>query len=362
MRRLPRRPGSPRHGNGWAARAMSVAVALAVLACGPSAPGSTAPSAAPATPAATPASSPTPTAAPQVTKRFQIAPDAVVDTALLTTNDLYVNPGAVVEVDGVLHMFANSFSKWPGRMRIPHLTSSDGIEWTLDPKAQALDTDTEGLFPMADPGVDVSTGFIADDGTWVLLFQNVSLATEGGWEVYRMTAPSPQGPWTIGGSPVIGVGSSADFDSAGAQWPSVVRIGDRWAAYYAGVTGAARGTGRIGVAFSDDGVTWMKHPEAVLEATESWELKSLDRPRVVSTPDGLVMLYTARDLNRRGLATSSDGITWTKVPGPSIEQKDFPLQGGSWDSALLYRGGQLEYFLEIGNRTTAVYRALLAWP
>ncbi len=295
-----------------------------------------------------------------MTKRFEIGPDSVVDTALLGTNDLYVNPGAVIEVDGVLHMFPNSFSKWPGRMRIPHLTSTDGIEWTVDAKADALDTDVEGFFPMADPGIDVSTGFIADDGTWVLLFENVSNLEP--WKTYRMTAPSPQGPWTVEETPVIDVGSGSAFDATGVQWPSVVRIGDRWAAYYAGITGAGRGTGKIGVAFSNDGVTWTKHPEPVLEATEKWEFRSLDRPRVVSTPDGLVMLYTALDLNRRGLATSTDGITWTKVPGPSIEQADFPLQGGSWDSALLYRDGQLEYFLEIGNQTTEIYRALLAWP
>jgi predicted GH43/DUF377 family glycosyl hydrolase len=284
----------------------------------------------------------------------------VVDTALLGTDDLYVNPGAVIEVDGVLHMFPNSFSKWPGRMRVPHLTSTDGIEWTLDTKARALDTDVEGFFPMADPGIDVSTGFVTDDGTWVLLFENVS--TSSPWKTYRMTAPSPRGPWTVGETPIIDTGSGDDFDTTGVQWPSVVRIGDRWAAFYAGVSGPGRGTGKIGVAFSDDGITWTKHPEPVLVATESWELRSLDRPRVVSTPHGLVMLYTALDLNRRGLATSTDGITWTKVPGPSIQQTDFPLQGGSWDSALLYRDGQLEYLLEIGNQTTAVYRALLAWP
>ncbi len=338
----------------------AIVIAALVVGCGQAGPASSAPTAAPPSAAPTVGPSPSPTPPPAVTKRFEIEPDSVVDTELLETDDLYVNPGAVIEAGGVLHMFANSFSKWPGRMRVPHLTSTDGIEWTLDADAEPLDTDTEGLFPMADPGIDVSTGFIDADGTWVLLFQNVSNLRS--WQVYRMTAPSPQGPWTVGEATVIATGTGAAFDATGVQWPSVVRIGDRWAAFYAGVSGPGRGTGKIGVAFSDDGATWTKHPEPVLEATEQWELRSLDRPRVVATPDGLVMVYTALDLNRRGLATSTDGITWTKVPGPSIVQEDFPLQGGSWDAALLYRGGALEYFLEIGNQTTEVYRALLAWP
>lgn len=339
---------------------VALALSLALSGCGPTAPASTAPTIAPPSSAPTAAPSPTTTAPPPVTKRFQIAPDSVVDTALLTTNDLYVNPGAVIEVDGLLHMFPNSFSKWPGRMRIPHLTSTDGVAWALDTKAEPLDTDVAGTFAMADPGIDVSTGFVTADGTWALLFQNVS--TLHVWKVYRMTAPSPRGPWTVGVNPVIDTGSGSDFDVTGVHWPSVVRIGDRWAAYYAGVSGPGRGTGKIGVAFSDDGLTWTKQAEPVLVASESWELRSLDRPRIVATPDGFVMLYTALDLNRRGLATSTDGITWTKVPGPNIEQKDFPIQGGSWDSALLYRDNQLEYFLEIGNQTTEIYRATLAWP
>ena len=340
---------------------VAVVAALTLVACGAPAP-TVAPSSPPAAASTTPtaAASPTPSSPPAVTKRFLIAPDAVVDTDLLTTHDLYVNPGALIEADGVLHMFPNSFSKWPGRMRIPHLTSTDGIEWTLDTKADVLDTEVDGAFPMADPGIDVSTGFVTADGTWVLLFQNVS--TLKAWKTYRMTSPGPDGPWTVDPKPVIDTGSGAAFDATGVQWPSVVRIGDRWAAYYAGVSGPGRGTGKIGVAFSDDGLTWTKQAEPVLAATESWELHSLDRPRVVSTAEGLVMLYTGLDLNRRGLATSTDGITWTKVPGPNIEQKDFPLQGGSWDSALRYANGSLQYFLEIGNTTTSVYRATLAWP
>ncbi|HEX3264484.1 MAG TPA: hypothetical protein VHR16_02340 [Candidatus Limnocylindrales bacterium] len=342
----------------------ATALALLLGACTTATPASAPPSAAPTTGAPTTgasgAAAGSPTPAPAVTKTFTFAPDAVVDTKLASTEDLYINPGALIEVDGTLHMFPNSFSTWPGRMKIPHLTSSDGVTWTLDTKAAVLDTDTSGLFPMADPGIDISTGFVTDAGTWTLLFENVSNTDP--WKVYRMTATSPAGPWTVDPKPVLDVGAAGDFDATGVQWPSVVRIGNRWAAYYAGVRGAGRGTGQIGVAFSDDGVTWTKQPGSLLQATEAWELRSLDRPRVVSTPSGLVMLYTALDLNRRALATSTDGLAWTKVPGPSIEQKDFPLQGGSWDSALRYADGSLQYFLEIGNQTTSIYRATLAWP
>jgi predicted GH43/DUF377 family glycosyl hydrolase len=105
----------------------------------------------------------------------------------------------------------------------------------------------------------------------------------------------------------------------------------------------------------------VKHAEPVLVPSEKWEGRSLDRPRVVVTPDGLAMLYSGRGITERGLATSTDGIAWTKLPGPNIQQKDFPVNQRAWDSALLYRDDQLEYFLEIGFRTTAIYRATLPW-
>jgi sucrose-6-phosphate hydrolase SacC (GH32 family) len=343
----------------------TAAIAIALLGCGPSAPVSITPTGTATAPSVGPSPSASASPAPAVSKRFEFQPDSVVDTALLGTNDSYVNPGALIEADGVLHLFPNSFSTWPGRMRIPHLTSTDGIKWTLDPEAQALDTAIDGLFPMANPGIDVSTGWVTDDGTWVLLFENVAAATAGApapWRIYRMTAPSPQGPWAVEDQPLIDIGADGAFDDSGVSWPSAVRIGDRWAVFYAGLAEPRRGTGTIGVAFSEDGVTWTKHPDPVLVPTERWEFGSLDRPRVVATPDGLVMAYTGLDLNQRALATSTDGVTWTKVPGPSIVQDDFPIQGGSWDAAIRHADGELQYFLEIGSQTTAVYRALLAWP
>ena len=349
----------PMAGHRWRAPLLTVPVLLSVLAgCGPAAPPSSPAATGEPSPAgATPTPRVTPTPPPEVTQRFEFGKDAVVSTATAGTEDLYINPGALLEVDGVLHMFPNVFSAWPGRMRIPHLTSTDGIAWTLDEAAPPIDSEDVSV---ANPGIDVSTGFIADDGTWVLIFETVSTSTP--WRLYRATAPGPAGPWTAEDEPILSEGASGAFDHGGVQWPSVVKVGDRWALFYAGFDQPQNGTGAIGVAFSDDGVTWEKRAEPVLVASEKWEGRSLDRPRVVQGPDGLVMLYTGRDLTDRGLATSQDGLAWTKVPGPNIEQKDFPVRKRSWDSALLYRNAQLEYFLEIGFETTSVYRATLAWP
>lgn len=323
-------------------------------------PPATTPPAAPSQAGASATPLATATGGAAVRQRFEFRDEAVVDTALVGTNDKFINPGAVIEVDGVLHMFANSFSNWPGQVRIPHLTSEDGIAWTLDEAAELIDSDASEMFPMADPGIDVSTGYVADDGTWVLYFETVQRGSP--WEVWRMTAPTPQGPWMVDDAPSLPVGAAGAFDAGGVQWPSIVRVGDRWAMYYTGMGTSGRGSGVIGVAFSNDGVTWAKESAPALVATEDWEVGQLDRPRAVAADGGLVMVYAGLDLTTRGLATSVDGLTWTKVAGPNIASTDLPVVGGSWDAALLHRGGELEYFLEIGGLTTKIYRSTLAWP
>lgn len=316
---------------------------------------------------AAPPSSAAPTASPDasaaggsdapVIYRFTFDEDAVLDRAGAGTSDLYINPGAVIEHEGVLHMFPNLFSQWPGRVRVPHLTSSDGSAWTLDETAEPLSSED---IPLADPGIDVSTGFVTDDGTWVLIFETVSSSRP--WLLGRATAPSPAGPWTIDPEPIVEPGPAGTFDAGGVQWPSVVRHGDEYLLFYAGFDMPQGGNGSIGLATSLDGVTWAARDEPVFGATERWEGRSVDRPRVAATAGGLVMVYAGRDLTDRGIATSADGTTWSKVPGPSIERDDFPISARSWDAALLYRDGQLEYFLEIGFETTSIYRATLDWP
>jgi predicted GH43/DUF377 family glycosyl hydrolase len=328
-----------------------IGVVLALGACSPAASPTGAP-----TPGASATATADSTPGAGATVRFVFDPDPVVTPESVGLSSLYINPGAVIERDGTLHMFPNLFSRWPGRVAVPHLTSTDGVTWATDATAAALSSDD---FPMANPGIDVSTGFVTDDGPWVLIFETVSTSTP--WVIGRASAPSPQGPWTIDPEPIVTPGSSGSWDAGGVQWPSVVRTGDGWSMYYAGFDAPQGGTGSIGLATSTDGVTWVKRESPVLEASELWEGRSLDRPRVVQTPDGLAMVYAGRDLTDRGLATSTDGLSWTRIPGPAIERADFPVSGRSWDSALIYRGDDLELFLEIGSETTKIYRAVLPW-
>lgn len=283
--------------------------------------------------------------------------EPTVTRELTGVDESFINPGAIIEHNGTLHMFANVFTAWPGPVSVPHLTSTDGVAWTLAEPKPVL---TERDIPMADPGFDVSSGYVADDGTWVLIFQTVS--TTRPWVLGRATAPGPDGPWTVDPEPILEPGPEDSIDVGGLAWPTVVRTAAGYFLYYTALDGPA-GTGVIAVATSADGQAWEKGPEAVLTADLPWELGKLDRPRAAVTPDGIVMLYSGLELTDRGMAVSQDGFAWQKSGDePVINREIFPVTGGAWDAALIHRNGQLIYYLEIGGGTpssgTQVYRAV----
>lgn len=350
------------------AAALGFAVALAAAACGSG------------TPTATPGPSgdlgSEPTAAPSPTSAGSPAPSvdtsgplvalAATPTSPVVTRELtgideqYINPGAVIDDGGTLHMFANVFTAWPGPVEVAHLRSTDGRTWEAASGTPVLSSDD---VPLANPGIDVSTGFIAPDGTWVLVFQTVSAGSP--WVIGRVTAPGPDGPWTVDPDPILEPGPAGAWDAGGLEWPSVVATEDGFAMYYHG-TARLRGLGAIGRATSPDGVTWTKDPVPVLEPALDWERRDLDRPRVARTPDGFVMVYAGGRLTERGIAWSDDGVTWTRAGDrPRLTAAEFPVGGQAWDAAVLVRDGVLEYFLEIGSTGadgTQVYRFVADLP
>ena len=286
----------------------------------------------------------------------------VVTRQLAGHDESWMNPGAVIDHEGELHMFANVFSQWPGHVAFPHLVSQDGSTWAKADSSPAFASDD---IPFVDSGADVSAGYIAADGTWVLIFETVELSDP--WVLGRATAPGPDGPWTIDPEPILTPGPTGSWDSGGLQWPSVAQTDQGYLMYFTALDRRG-GRGSIGLATSPDGRTWTKHDGPVLSAELDWERGQVDRPRVVDTPSGLAMVYAGGRLTDRGLAWSEDGIAWQRDGQlPVITRETFPISGNAWDAALVYRDGTLNYYLEIGSASgaspsTDVYLATAPLP
>lgn len=265
--------------------------------------------------------------------------------------NLYINPGAVIFHEEKFHMLFNSFTGWPGVIKVGYMTSDDGYGWQMVQDAPVFTTDQ---VPFGDGKADVSSVIVMDDGTWVMYFHTIS-----GGEIGRATAASPLGPWAVDADPLLKPTPEA-WDRYGLGWPSVVRDGSEYRMYYGAQTKEGYA---IGFAASTDGIRWTKYdnPETtdklysesdpILLTGAEWEYNKVDRPRVVLSPDGWVMIYQGGSIEMRGLAISNDGIHWEKYSANPIFDKDaFPIPNAkTWDTNLLYHDGTYYYFMELGT-------------
>ncbi len=85
------------------------------------------------------------------------------------------------------------------------------------------------------------------------------------------------------------------------------------------------GVRRIGLALSPDGITWTRvvgpGPNGSVLGpgpTGTFDSANVSFPSVIRTPTGYLMWYTGGDGTTFaiGLASSPDGVTWTRIPGP----------------------------------------------
>ena len=277
----------------------------------------------------------------------------VTNNPSLEIRNLYINPGAVMFHDDQFHMFFNSFTAWPGLVKVGYMTSRDGYRWRMAQETPVFTTDR---IPYGDGEADVSSVVVMEDGNWVMYFHTID---DG--EIGRATAASPLGPWAVDPDPVLKPGSEVAWDQLGLGWPSVVKDGDELRMYYGVKTTDGYA---ISLATSSDGINWTKYndpattedefaeSDPVFTGSEEWEGKRVDRPRVVKSPDGWVMIYQGgATVEKRGLAISNDGILWEKYPAnPIFHQDVFPIpRARTWDTNLLYHDGTYYYFMELGT-------------
>lgn len=270
----------------------------------------------------------------------------------------YTDPGAVIYHDGQFHMFRNGFRAWPGFVSIGYLTSEDGLTWTEVSDEPVLTTDD---VPYAEVAALASDVLVEDDGTWIMYFYTWGSTPGGGdaatWGIGRATASDPAGTWTVDEEPVLVRGKEDSWDSGSVSAPRVVKTDDGYVMYYSGSSDGL-GTFQIGLATSEDGITWTKQEEPILTSPDGFY--TAHQPMVQQTPDGWIMLY--RQVLERGkmelaYAVSDDGVAWEPM-GVVWNNKVIPRSSGFWYTALVYHDDQYYLYIEGGRGSvTDIYVA-----
>ena len=155
-------------------------------------------------------------------------------------------------------------------------------------------------------------------------------------------------------SPVLEEGPAGSWDDGEVYNPTVLKDGAIYKMWYTGWSPQTR-VPRIGYATSPDGITWTKHPGPVLDlgASETWDCLGVGAP-TVSKDGGLYeMWYEGEDADawwRIGYATSPDGINWVKDSHNPVLSEG---ASGSWEEWGL--GGPT--VIKVGSRYHMWYHA-----
>ncbi len=272
---------------------------------------------------------------------FALLPTEILTIGAEAWEGGFVGPGSIDHHDGEYHMFYNGFSNRnnPADPGIGHATSRNGLDFFRQSTDPVLDPwGWEGF--TGGPGTGISPGntIVEDDGTWVMYFSTFGLnGRSGSGLIGRATAPGPGGPWTFDEAPLLEPGATGEWDQLSIINPHVVKTADGYLMWYDANMGDldAKPTRHIGLATSNDGITWTKYddPETtdppfhvsdpvlmLSDVEDAWDSFRVYEPTVIPTDDGFVMFYGSdrryeNQLERTwewGYATSSDGITWER--------------------------------------------------
>jgi predicted GH43/DUF377 family glycosyl hydrolase len=218
-----------------------------------------------------------------------------------------------VHFDGaVYHLwFVGNNTGW-GLGDIGHATSSDGVEWTMDPANPVLTRGEPGEW---DDDFLFGAGVVHDGTQYHLWYSGVGTQTgiyQGGY------ATSPDGTvWTKHpDNPVLTPGPTGAWDDGGVDPHTVLLEDGVYRMWYTG--GRAGPPFQTGHAESTDGVHWTRHPDnPVVEVGRypgAWDSSVAENSFVVFDGTTYHMLYTGGNdiVVSIGYAFSGDGIDWTK--------------------------------------------------
>jgi hypothetical protein len=153
-------------------------------------------------------------------------------------------------------------------------------------------------------------------------------------------AASATALWTKYSNPVLSSGPSY-WDSASVGMPSVLLMDGSYKMWYAGSSGT-KDSGRIGLATSSDGVHWTKSgstPVLTVGDPGAWDSGYVLAPHVIFHNGIYEMWYRGTDVPetslgaRIGYASSTDGVHWQKYGGNPVLSVG---PAGRWDERLIW--------------------------
>jgi predicted GH43/DUF377 family glycosyl hydrolase len=271
---------------------------------------------------------PPPTPVPTVSDRIRHARWAehsaspVVTVGLPGTwNAVKGNTGQTLLVlDGRWHMF-HSGEGPDGKNRIG-LSISSGLsltDWTTQ-TSPVLD---RGAADRWDGGSVAHPSVLQRSGSLWMYYSGQRTTENARWQIGLALSTGPAGFSRYGAAPLLASGAPGQWDDGGVAHPSVIHDGVRFVMAYAGWRSGVDATrAQIGLATSPDGVTWTRHPSNPIlrhGPSGSWDDFGLLAPRLWIDNGRYYLMYSGKDLITWN---STLGHAWATSLGSWMKKKD----------------------------------------
>jgi len=273
------------------------------------------------------------------------------DRALITRSGGL--PSVLVEPDGLggsrYHMWYGGFSAATGV--VIDTVSADGITW--DPPG--WNEAHMGLFEDHSPYSDHYRPSVvpAPQGGYWVFYYDATHRFDDQWRVIARSWGEDGVHWSQEAI-VLEPGEPGTWDAFRVWAPWIVAGDDGYRLYYAG-RATDYGPVSIGLATSPDGLIWNRHPgNPILTPGDAgaFDDASVSQPAVAQGGTGVVMVYSAYtgQTGTRGLATSPDGLTWTREARPIlVPERDWERIGVSGASPLVEDGGLTVWYTGVNT-------------
>lgn len=246
----------------------------------------------------------------------------------------YEHP-SVIKVNGSYYMFVASHPTIVGaRRRISLATSPDGVTWTLYNNGKPI-LDVGGVgawdeFDVTDPFVFYN---LSAREYW-MYYSGATEPRPTRVHIGLARAPTPTGPWVKEPTnPVLSCGAPTTWDETALINPVVLAraVTGGYIMYYTGYSPGAPWNIAIGVATSTDGVTWTKHTgNPIFERTDATyvgekDFSIIEQHCVLYLNGWITMLYegTGDFTYMINIAWSKDFYHFARGETPILEPSGF---------------------------------------
>ncbi len=198
--------------------------------------------------------------------------------------------------------------------RIGRATSTNGTNWTKTAENPVIGSGTWN------PNGAELGPIIMENDTYKMLFigHGATAASTG----FGYAESSDGVHWSLSPlNPVLTAGTAGSWDERLDEIVALIHDGSQYKMWYEGYTSGG-GPTRLGYATSPDGLTWTKdaaNPLLGPGGPGSWDQNDTTWFRMAKTSTGYLLAYTGYDAHPQiGIATSPDGIAWTKAAGNPV--------------------------------------------